>query len=411
MRHNLSDLGFEDPSLNYKRSISIANATSTPVRKWAYAFLVGGVLNPLAEYRGFLYGVVVAAKILRDAGSRADVVVMVQLSYNTNATRIPQEEEDLLASVGVKIKYLPKFAGKVHEQFYALVMEKFRVLEMTEYSRVLFLDSDIMPACNLDYMFELSEPPLVQGTQPSPPFFKENVVLSTKNEAAHAGFFMLAPGPGKYRELKEIIRRREEEALNMTFPYWDPEIGWGQRFNNVTDYWRSYNGRSGTMWDWWSCFADQGLIYYWAKYHQKSTSVIIGSEVESWGTDESGMLQLESTSTGGALDTFSCVPRSGVYRRMPSPYRDYRHFSGKSKPWDMEYTRLASGVASALESKATLLRQYLWFFTLQSVANATNLKISPSVFGKTESVGRFSDYKLMKKHIVAKKARGWTAYQ
>ena len=141
----VANLGSETPITPFLGTISDNLVEKVPFRKWAYTFLVGGVLNPQTDYLGFLYGVIVAATILRDTGSQADVVVMIQISYNTNSTRLPQDEEDILASAGVKIKYLPKFAGETHEQFYGLVMEKFRVLEMTEYSRVLFLDSDIMP--------------------------------------------------------------------------------------------------------------------------------------------------------------------------------------------------------------------------------------------------------------------------
>jgi hypothetical protein len=350
--------------------------------------------------------VVVAAKTLRDAGSLADIVLMVQLSYNTNSTRLPQDEEALLAYVGVKIKYLPKFAAKVHEQFYGLVMEKFRVLEMTEYSRVLFLDSDIMPLCSLDYIFELSEPPVGQLQSMASPLLKENVVLSCRKEPGHAGLFMLSPGPGKFDEIQQIIRRREEEALNMSFPYWDNEIGWGHRFNNVTDYWRSEDGTKGTLWDWWASFADQGLIYYWAKYHEKSTSIIIGHEVESWGADENGVLRLERIITGGPLNSFTCVPRPRNSYFRASPYRDYMHFTGRKKPWDKNYTLLEK-----MKTSDPLSTQARWFTTLTSVAKEISFNISRSIFGAKKYVGGFSEVKTMYQHIVAKKEHGWSGYQ
>jgi hypothetical protein len=279
-------------------------------------------------------------------------------------------------------------------------MEKFRVLEMTEYSRVLFLDSDIMPLCNLDYMFELSEPPLLAElpieSLPPPTLLKENVVLSWRNEPGHAGFFMLSPGPGNFKEIQQIIRRREEEALNMTHPYWDNEIGWGHRFNRETDYWRSEGGKKGTLWDWWASFADQGLIYYWAKYYEMSTSIIIGHEVQSWGTDENGVLRLERTITGGPLNNYTCTPRS----RSASPYRDYWHFIGRNKPWDKNY-RYTSPAST----------QSRWLSALASAAKEINFNISRSTFGAKNPVGRFSEINSMHRHIVEKKERGWTAYQ
>ena len=398
----VANLGSETPITPFLGTLSDDLVEKVPFRKWAYTFLVGGVLNPQTDYLGFLYGVIVAATILRDTGSQADVVVMIQLSYNTNSTRLSQDEEDILASAGVKIKYLPKFAGETHEQFYGLVMEKFRVLEMTEYSRVLFLDSDIMPLCNMDYMFEMSEPLLLlEGKTFEPPLLKENVVISWRREAGHAGFFMLAPGPGKYNDLEQIIRRREEEALNMSYPYWDPEIGWGHRFNQETDFWRSQSGTSGTLWNWWASFADQGLIYYWAKYHEKSVSIIIGPEIENWGIDESGVLRVERTVTGGPLTKFSCL--SQRITSPCSPYRDYVHFAGKKKPWEIEYAKLSTET-----SPFSAVR---WFSILSTAAQNFHFNISRSAFGAKRSVGRFSEKRMMYQHIVAKKERGWTAYQ
>jgi hypothetical protein len=380
-----------------------------PVRKWAYAFLVGGVLNPLTGYRGFIYGVVVAAKILRDTGSRADVVVMIQLSYNTNSTSLPRHEVALLESVGVKIKYLPKFAGKVHEQFYSVMLEKFRVLEMTEYSRVLFLDSDVMPLCNMDYMFEMSEPSRVgEGETSEPPLFNENVVLAWKREPAQGGFFMFAPGPGKYSDMEQIIRRREEEVLNMSYPYWDTEIGWGHRFNKETDFWRSPGGR-GALWDWHGAFADQGLIYYWAKYHQKSTSIIIGSEIESWGTDENGVLRLERTVSGGPLNNFTCSLSAHCSPFCDSPYQDFNHFTGKKKPWDQQYATLEKSLGSESSSNKTSPSSR-WFSALLSAAQGINFNTSKAGFGTKKQVGSYPTYNSMYQHIAAKKERGWTAY-
>lgn len=40
--------------------------------------------------------------------------------------------------------------------FNQVQMLEFHVLHLTDYKRVLYLDSDIMPICNLDYIFELS---------------------------------------------------------------------------------------------------------------------------------------------------------------------------------------------------------------------------------------------------------------
>jgi alpha-N-acetylglucosamine transferase len=156
---------------------------------------------------------VVAAHNLRRHGSKADVIVMVQISATTNATRLPELEEMLLQAMNISVVYLPKYTHYKLESFYSLMMEKFRVLQLEEYSRVLYLDADILPLCNLDYMMKLSE---------SGKFLRENVVLAYKGEPASGGFFVLRPNASDYVELVEIIKKTESKYLELEYPHWDP---------------------------------------------------------------------------------------------------------------------------------------------------------------------------------------------
>ena len=292
-----------------------------PTRKWAYAFLVGGCSSKNLEYRGFLYNAVAAAQRLKMMGSKADVVVLLQMSVKSKETRLPEDEERLLTAMGIKFQYLPKFNHEVHEVFYALVKEKFRILDLTDYSRVLFIDADIMPLCSLDYLFELSEP------EDGPGILKENVVIGWRREAANAGFFMLKPNREDYLDLQEVILRKEQKALDLSWPHWDEVEGWGHRIV-APDFWRAPDGGTGTNWTWHAVFADQGLLYHWTKYVKQSVSLIIGKQVENWGS-RNGTAYLEGTQKE-VLSKFTCIPplRGGRYM-APSPYQDFRHFTGK----------------------------------------------------------------------------------
>jgi hypothetical protein len=299
-----------------------------PTRKWAYAFLIGGCSSKRPEYRGFLYNVAVAAQRFKELGSKADVVVFIQMSVATKETSLPEEDVNLLTAMDVRIHYLPKFRKKVNENFYALVLEKFRILELTEYSRVLFLDGDILPLCSLDYLFELSEPEHHDHDPDDAPVLKENVVLSWKNEAANAGFFMLQPSRSDYLELQDIIHKKEVNALALPYPHWDPVEGWGHRIT-PPDFWRSQGRVTGTNWTWHAVFADQGLLYHWTKYAKKSVSLIIGNDVENW-TSRNGTTYLEKTMKG-ILNQYACAPSSSQKmkkKRGLSPYRDFKHFTG-----------------------------------------------------------------------------------
>jgi hypothetical protein len=132
--------------------IRTANATSP----YAYAFVMGGVNEEDGFYLGMLYNVLIAAYILEKEGSTADIVLYVQMSAESPSNELPADNTRLLEEVGVRIRYLPK--PKV-ENFHQIIMQKMVVLDLVEYRRVLFLDTDVMPFCNLDYVFHLSDGP------------------------------------------------------------------------------------------------------------------------------------------------------------------------------------------------------------------------------------------------------------
>lgn len=235
-----------------------------PQRMWAYAYLMAGVDTQHRGYRGFLYNVLVAAEIMKD--SSADVVLMVQMSSPFEA-RLTPREEGWLHAMNVTIKYLDWPAHGI-QNFYTVQLEKFHILEFTEYSRVIFMDGDVLPLCPLDYMFEMSEPlqdqtdegsAATNGTIEKPPLFQPNVVIAFKIEPAHGGFFMLAPMEGDFELLEGEVRRREDEVLT-TGKVFDKRTGWGHVIE-PPDQWRSESGWEGpnaTFWKWHGDFVDQG---------------------------------------------------------------------------------------------------------------------------------------------------------
>jgi hypothetical protein len=227
-------------------------------RKWAYAFVVGGCSSQHPEYKGFIYNIAVAAEILQESGSKADIVALIQMSARTNETTLPEEESRMLEAMNVKVEYLPKFSSTIHEVFYTLMLEKFRILQMTQYSRVIFMDGDVMPLCSLDYLFELSEP------ESGEPRLKENVVLSYSSQPAHGGFFMLHPSQKDFEKVQSIIKETEEKALQLPKPdYWDPIEGWGHRIVPPDRWKASMTKFTSTNWTWHGVHADQGLLYHW----------------------------------------------------------------------------------------------------------------------------------------------------
>ena len=200
--------------------------------RFAYVFLMAGC-NPKQNerYIGYVYNILISKHVLKQSGSNADVIVLTRMASVTKDETIA--EQKLLERAGIIVKYLPK----VHtDNFYSAMLDKFQILKLTEYDRVLYMDSDIAPFCNLDYMFHMS-----MGQNP---IFAPNVVLSYKHEPAQGGFFMIKPQEGDYEKVQEIIDHRIHNSYNFSDDY-----GWGHKFQGYPDVWNDMNNKNQTKWD------------------------------------------------------------------------------------------------------------------------------------------------------------------
>jgi hypothetical protein len=225
---------------------------------YAYAFVIGGCNPAKPAYRNYIYNIIVATRILRSEGSKADVFVFFQMSYDSPSETLPEEDVRVLEAMNIKFRYIPK--SKI-ENFFKTMLDKFRILGLTQYRRVLFMDGDVMPTRNLDYLFELSDGPDA--------ILKPNFVITGSQEPANGGFFMLAPGEGELEEMNEIIHQREIKAQSLPYPYFDEVAGWGHEIL-PPDKWNRLSS-SGTNWTFWAAFADQGLLYHWVRNLQYCT--------------------------------------------------------------------------------------------------------------------------------------------
>jgi hypothetical protein len=121
MPMNLSK-GSKDEAVRGNRTgaVEATNSTLTGKRQfanYAYAFVLGGC-NPdedFPAYRSFIYNILVSTRVLREAGSQADVVAFFQISYKSTYDRLPSEDVRLLEAMNVRIKYIPK---SPQESFY-----------------------------------------------------------------------------------------------------------------------------------------------------------------------------------------------------------------------------------------------------------------------------------------------------
>lgn len=124
-----------DASSQPTTSISTAKTVPTKVRKqtvramlrkkdddaqpspFAYAFVIGGCAPGVTKYTDYIYDVLNSAYLLWKFGSKADVVLFIQLSIKSNATELPDEQVRWIKDMGIKLKYIPKARN---ENFYSV---------------------------------------------------------------------------------------------------------------------------------------------------------------------------------------------------------------------------------------------------------------------------------------------------
>lgn len=311
---------------------------------YAYTWLVGSIHEDKLAYRGFLYNIAIAAKILREKGSTADFVLWAQISPESKSLngKLPEEDERLLREVGVQIRML----DKVHnESFAQLVYEKFRVLTMTEYKRVIFMDADIMPRSHLDYIFHLSV-----SNDGLPPLLRPNLILATRGEPCNTSMFMVEPSMNGWKLLKDTIERQHKEGAKLDYPHFDRKRGWGYSFLENDDPWLSISGKKGWRWTFHAAHSDQGLMYYFAKFGMKDTSIIIGDILQNFVPGSNGlhMKDFEGNFQSAIAErnlthllpkpeskkiTYGCANAGSHFKCKDMPYLHMVHFSGENKPW------------------------------------------------------------------------------
>jgi hypothetical protein len=231
---------------------SIYKKNTTHAPQFAYAYVISGC-NEEAPHRNYLYDIAISTYLQREAGSTADVVVFIQMAYQSKLDELVEQDQHLLDAMNIHVNYIPKTAD---ESFYRTMLDKFLILGLVQYKRVLFMDGDVMARGSLDYLFDLS----VRGV------LKRNIVTAGKTEPANGGFFMVAPSDNASDRIMAIIRDKEERGKKLPYPHWDEDLGWGHKFEEG-DFARLNSGRQFDKWSFYGAFADQGTI--WIVLHRR----------------------------------------------------------------------------------------------------------------------------------------------
>lgn len=359
----------------------------TTTSPYAYAFIVGSVHENNTAYKGFLYNVLISVQLLQHFGSRADFVVYMQLSPTSQLSELPVDDIRFLSAMKIRVLALPKPQA---ESFTDLMFDKFRIFQLTQYRRVMYLDADMMPLTNLDYLFELSDPD--EHSVPTP--LLPNVMQASSGEPANGGLFMVRPFDGAWELIQKVIAQQQDDGKGLPYPNFHRGRGWGHTFRKkIKDNWHAAT-MNGTNWVFHGAHADQGLLYYFFRFVLQNCSHIVGRRVENWvsnvsnvdapyiGSSHDGMLMefsnrqppiiLSCPRCNSSLETemeYTCYP----------PYRDFHHFVGRSKPWQNTFhEQWLKPAISSTEGKHLLTSnsKEVWFKELQKLNKRLGIGIN-----------------------------------
>jgi len=313
----------------------------------------------------------------------------------------------LLSTLNIHVEQLPKPA---EESFSQIVYEKFRILQMTRYKRVMFLDGDAIPLVNMDFMFRLSDPDAVEV----PTILRPNLIMASRGEPCNTGMFILEPKKGAWEELQEVINKQHNEAIDLPYPHFDRVKGWGHSFRAAGDQWEGikYNG---TYWNYHASHSDQGLMYYWTKYVKQDVSIVISNRIQNWipygdgvNTVPKKVKELKDelamfTSQTPLAWQHGCDGKNSTYHCYP-PYRDFAHFMGKNKPWQIGVRRYPR------KNLALNGPHLLWFEELSKINAMLNIGLDIANWNQKYKVqmqesplGYMAMWKDSAKQIMAKK--------
>ena len=333
----------------------------------AYVFLLAGCDPDNPSYRGNLLGILVSAYSLKQKNLSldTDIIVLAQLASHTpdHQVTLPESDSEKLQALGIQIRYLPKPTRQL--SFHDIVVQKLHVLSMTEYSKIIFLDADILPYCNLDYLFKLSESGRLQA----------NVLHSMYTDPVNAGVFLVSPEQGDFEAVQEILEQVSPTGV-IPPPEFNRKIGWGQAIEYAS--WDTTTNQTirGDDWSFYCGNSDQGLLLYYLKLIKKQVSIIIGPNIEHY--DGSTIPSVEEN----FLNSYSCLsePTNQAYQEGFAGnqnhqaaslgfYQDFHHAVGYSKFWEQAPPKWINEASATRKSPEELSSSTeYWYFLLKQLA-------------------------------------------
>jgi hypothetical protein len=350
------------------------NTFHTVSSPYSYAWVLGAIHEDKWAYKGFLWDIIISANLFRKQGSTADFWIFVRLSPDSKLDDLPLEDRRLLEEAGINIKLLDK---PKKESFARLVFDKFLTINMTDYKRVMFLDGDLIPLVNLDYIFHLSD----ADHTATPTLIKPNLIMASWREPCNTGMFMVEPSVEAFAKYNDALLKHREKAKKLLYPHFDFTEGWGRNFVEHGETWRSAKQNRAKRWRFHASHSDQGLMFYWSKYLIQDVTIVISNIVENWkrGPDGDPVRESELKDVFAPYQEkplvyqWSCKKSDdkkdnteiqNSWRCFP-PIDGMAHMMGNTKPWKQSRTELITKVAT--RSFHQNAAKSLWFVELKEI--------------------------------------------
>ncbi|XP_057822925.2 UDP-glucuronate:xylan alpha-glucuronosyltransferase 2 isoform X2 [Cryptomeria japonica] len=184
------------PLKDQGKMVQMANAKAN--RSEAYATI-------LHSSETYVCGAIVLAQSIRMSGSSKDLIILVD-------KRVREEKRKGLRAAGWQVREIRRIRNPMAEKesYNEWNYSKFRLWQLTEYDKIIFIDSDLLILRNLDFLFDL---PQISATGNSRFVF-------------NSGMMVIEPSNCTFRYLmdhrKDIISYNggDQGYLNEVFTWW-----------------------------------------------------------------------------------------------------------------------------------------------------------------------------------------------
>jgi xylan alpha-glucuronosyltransferase len=190
----------EEPRVpnSWRSYVAAARLFSVDRGREAYAT----ILHSASEY---VCGAIVAAQSIRQAGSTRDLVILVD-------DTISDHHRKGLVTAGWKVRIIQRIRNPkaTRDAYNEWNYSKFRLWQLTDYDKVIFIDADLLILRNVDFLFAMPE------------------ITATGNDATlfNSGVMVIEPSNCTFRLLMEHINEitsyngGDQGYLNEIFTWW-----------------------------------------------------------------------------------------------------------------------------------------------------------------------------------------------